>query len=315
MDLHEILDDEGLDGPSRVALAKAKMEDKRATAQHELAVLRMDRESRAARWRTPLAVALTGLITLGAQFGLDALRSDQQAEIDRRLKELEGEQSVTLEEVRGAVAAELAAQQADTKQALLIREQQFKIMTSELDKIKGAGAQAELDRASALLFLVDIGLLTDLNKEALLDRIRSSAKDAVTKVSLPVTVSVPTLSGAGEARANSDVSVLPPVEPPVFGGSNQNSPVITWELPDFSSQNNPGDGAEPSDGFGVWGQSGTTSPPVVNWAFPDPDAPLKGDAIDLGGFGGVGDDFSRVLSVEEIDSLLRGSTPYLKSSR
>jgi hypothetical protein len=86
-------------------------------------------EERKWRWSTPLAVALTGLITLGGNFFFDYLRGG--AEADRKAIE-------------------------DT------REFEFQIIEKELsDKEK------ESDRARVLLFLVRAGVIKDLNADAL----------------------------------------------------------------------------------------------------------------------------------------------------
>ncbi|OCP05795.1 MULTISPECIES: hypothetical protein [unclassified Ensifer] len=84
------------------------------------------REGSRSRWSTPLAVALTGLITLTGNFIFDYLRADNQA----------------------SIAAISARQQF-----------QYKILEKEL-----ADKKTEVERAKVLLFLVRIGVLDQLNQ-------------------------------------------------------------------------------------------------------------------------------------------------------
>jgi glycosyl hydrolase family 108/predicted peptidoglycan binding protein len=93
-------------------------------------------EVRKWRWSTPLAVALTGVITVAVNFVFDHYRA-QQAQMLQ-------DQSGDSEAKRKAGAAE--------------REFEFKIVERELSQSK-----SEAERASVLLFLVRAGVLNGLN--------------------------------------------------------------------------------------------------------------------------------------------------------
>jgi lysozyme family protein len=90
------------------------------------------------RWSTPLAVALTGLITLGGNFLFNYMNSDADAR-------------------RKSTAAE--------------REFEYKIVEQQLTQTKN-----EAERASVLLFLVRAGVLTGLKTEELTKMAEASLK-------------------------------------------------------------------------------------------------------------------------------------------
>jgi len=105
-------------------------------------------EVRKWKWSTPLAIALTGLITIGANFGANYWIADQKQKLD--------DQSGDSEAKRKAAAAE--------------REFQYKIVERELTQDK-----PEKDRAKVLLFLVRSGVLNGLNATEL----RQMAEDTL----------------------------------------------------------------------------------------------------------------------------------------
>src|SRR5262245_37806249 len=115
-------------------------------------------EVRKWRWSTPLAIALTGVITVAVNFVFDHYRA-QQAQV---LQDRSGDS----EAKRKAGAAE--------------REFEFKIVERELSQSK-----SEAERASVLLFLVRAGVLNGLNSaelkamaEAKLEALRKEGKPA-----------------------------------------------------------------------------------------------------------------------------------------
>jgi hypothetical protein len=124
-------------------------------------------EVRKWRWSTPLAIALTGVITIGANFAADYWKAQQKQTIEA--------QSSDSEAKRKATAAE--------------REFEYRIVERELSQDK-----PEKDRARVLLFLVRSGVLNGLNAGEL----RQMAQDALDDKG---TVGVPSLGVARQDLA------------------------------------------------------------------------------------------------------------------
>lgn len=124
-------------------------------------------EVRRWRWSTPLAIALTGVITIGANFAADYWKTLQKQTYDT--------QSGDFEARRKATAAE--------------REFEYRIVERELSQDK-----PEKERAKVLLFLVRSGVLNGLNASEL----RQMAQDALDDKG---TVGVPSLGVARQDLA------------------------------------------------------------------------------------------------------------------
>lgn len=125
-----------------------------------------------AKWNTPLAVALTGLITLSGNFIFDYMRGNATTQ-----------NTVTLEQVRAEVAdgsnrlkSELDLTAKNQEAELAIRSEdkkfQFELIRNELAKPD----TSQLERAQALLLLAKSGILDDLNVEALTELATASIK-------------------------------------------------------------------------------------------------------------------------------------------
>jgi hypothetical protein len=130
-------------------------------------------EERKWRWSTPLAVALTGLITMGGNFLFDYWKTTQ---------------TQTFQERSGDVDATRKAKAVE-------REFEFKIVERELSQ-----AKSEAERARVLLFLVRAGVLNGLNASEL--KVMAEASLAAQGKEAD-SIGVPSL-GAREPRALDD---------------------------------------------------------------------------------------------------------------
>ncbi|MCU1274239.1 MAG: hypothetical protein JWO48_1670 [Bryobacterales bacterium] len=139
--------------------------------QSEAAAWSNQFEVRKWRWSTPLAVALTGVITIAANFGTNYWTASQKQHLD--------DQTGDSEARRKTAAAE--------------REFEYRIVERELTQDK-----PEKARARILLFLVRSGVLTGLNAQEL----RQMAEDTLNDKAGP---GVPSL---GTSRQNFDARRL-----------------------------------------------------------------------------------------------------------
>ena len=112
---------------------------------------------------TPLVVALTGLITIAANFAVTYLLNRQTASSAVTMEQLRNEFSVTLEKLKG----DLQLSYDQSAHALGIKDEEkrfeFEVVRSELSRTE----ITQPERASILLFLVRSGVLNDLNKSEL----------------------------------------------------------------------------------------------------------------------------------------------------
>jgi hypothetical protein len=147
-------------------------------------------EVRKWRWSTPLAVALTGAITIGVNFFFDYWRANQTQSNQER--------TGTLDARRKAEAAE--------------RELEYRIVERELsDNNKSEG-----DRARVLLFLVRAGVVNGLNADELKSMAQASLDKLQKEGEEPVSIGVPSLGAStgalddafsGRARTAAKLSV------------------------------------------------------------------------------------------------------------
>src|SRR5581483_2530053 len=138
-------------------------------------------ETRKWRYGTPLAIALTGVITIAANFMVDWLKSEHDKLSNITLEQLKNELSI----VTTRLNAELARQAAENSAALAIKADEkkfeFEIVRTELARDDLTDAQ----RAQTLLFLTRSGILSDL-REAELKLMVAEAETDPDKNALPV---------------------------------------------------------------------------------------------------------------------------------
>jgi hypothetical protein len=130
------------------------------------------------RWSTPLAVALTGLITLGGNFFFDYWKAGRTQSLEEMTTEADARRKASAEE----------------------RGFEFKIVERELTQ----DDKSEGDRARVLLFLVRAGVLNGLNKDELTKMATASLEKE--KIN-PNDIGVPTL-GLRTPISSPDASIL-----------------------------------------------------------------------------------------------------------
>jgi lysozyme family protein len=112
---------------------------------------------------TPLAIALTGLITIGANFFVTYSLNRQAANNAVTAEQIKNEFAVSMEQLKN----ELQLSSEQNAHALGIRDEEkrfeFEIVRSELSRTE----LSQPERAGILLFLVRGGVLNDLNKAEL----------------------------------------------------------------------------------------------------------------------------------------------------
>jgi hypothetical protein len=178
------LKDESLSDELKKFLVEKSMEARNVVWTRQM-------EERKWRWSTPLAIALTGAITVAVNFLFDYWRANHTQSIQERVGELDAQ--------RKAEAAE--------------RELEYRIVERELSD----NDKAEGDRARVLLFLVRAGVLNRLDAgelramaQASLDKLKNEGDEE------PVSIGVPALGASqgviddtfrGLARAAAKLSV------------------------------------------------------------------------------------------------------------
>jgi hypothetical protein len=131
--------------------------------QKETAAWSNQLETRKWRWSTPLAIALTGVITIGANFAVSYWMAQQKQGLD------------------------VASADAEAKRRTISNEREFeyKIVERELGQEKSEG-----ERAQVLLFLVRAGVLNGLN----VTELKNMAEAALRKEGKePSVVGIPSL--------------------------------------------------------------------------------------------------------------------------
>jgi hypothetical protein len=156
--------------------------------QKETAAWSNQLEIRKWRWSTPLAIALTGAITIGANFAVNYWMAQQKQVL------------------------EVASAEADAKRRTISNEREFeyKIVERELGQEK-----SEAERAQVLLFLVRAGVLNGLN----VTELKSMAEAALRKEGKePSVIGIPSLglddnnSQCGPANKNTSVANFGSIE-------------------------------------------------------------------------------------------------------
>lgn len=200
---------------------------------HKLGAEARDLEKKKWRYSTPLAVALTGLITLSGTFLFDYLGQEQdlshlltQQEFQTQIDGLTAARQEELTRLQAQLSEASAESAADRAASAEERQFQFKIveqlLTSETD---------EVSRARTLLFLARAGVLNQLNVEELKtmaeDTIRREGQDP----NQPGVPALPQLSSLGSTERTyekcEDRSVVDKLTPdlmfaalPRFSGGN-----------------------------------------------------------------------------------------------
>lgn len=217
-DLEAFLGDERLEGADRVDLAKSYLaanSEERKLSLQKLKTLGGDWRE---KWITPLAVAATGLITIGGTFAVDWLLAEQA-----------GEQLVTQTHLQGAIHAAMAEDEGARAATAAERQFQFETMRSELSRFDGDDEDANVKRAEALLFLVEAGLLDGLK----VDYLRTISERTITAAGGEIEdLGVPSLSGASDApRVLTGRELLRTITASSFGGYDRSFFSFAIELP------------------------------------------------------------------------------------
>jgi D-alanyl-D-alanine carboxypeptidase len=161
------------------------------------------------QWRsnTPLIIALTGAITIAANFLASYLLKDQQTELEAELARTTAE----LTEKNTRLQTELDEIKAESSQKRALQSREIDFQYAMIDRIMSADAleessveDVELLRARQLLFLSQIGLLSLVDKDALV----SLSKEIEPSDGLP-TVGFPTLPSAAPSASNLSTQTIP----------------------------------------------------------------------------------------------------------
>ena len=140
-------------------------------------------DNRRERWRTPLAVALTGLITLSGNFAFDYLKTDQVQNFNTDQATLDREAARTLQRDAAIADEKLRHDELEAQIGQQRLKFQFEVIESELAKFTEA-----TDRANSLNLLIRMGVLGEKLDVAEIKRIIEEAKtnpDALPPVGNP----------------------------------------------------------------------------------------------------------------------------------
>lgn len=187
------------------------------------------------QWRsnTPLIIALTGAITIAANFLASYLLKDQQTELEAELART----TADLTEKNTRLQTELDEIKAESSQKRALQSREIDFQYAMIDRIMSADAleessveDVELLRARQLLFLSQIGLLSLVDKDAL----RALSKEIEPSDGLP-TVGFPTLPSAAASASNLSTQTIPSKDlidealgPP---GTKCDVPLVRVEVP------------------------------------------------------------------------------------
>lgn len=164
-DLAAIAADATLSDDVKKALIAAHVDEAKAAAENAAATAALH-DTRRSRWEIPLWVALTGLITFGAQSVYDWIKTGERTAFDS------GQAALDRQQERQTKEAEAAATQArldDEQQFQQNQERlkfQYDVLRSELAKFTTAA-----DRAASLNFLIRAGIVGEPLDKAELERI------------------------------------------------------------------------------------------------------------------------------------------------
>ena len=154
----------------------------KAALERDTARAAQDHETRRAKWSTPLIIALTGLITMAGNLGVgyftgiyetsNAVTLETlQSELDARTQVQNNQLTQELERLKAELAEK--ANNAAALQQLRAREREFqyKMLEQQLalkaTDLEVADDELAQRRAQTLLFLVDIGALSELKADEL----------------------------------------------------------------------------------------------------------------------------------------------------
>lgn len=208
MDIDKLINDKSIPNDLRLSLIEKQL-------AHQLSQQRLELETRKTRFNTPLAVALTGLITLSGNFLFDALRSEQETQ-----------ESITLEEVKSTISDTLAESEALRIARAAERSFQYEIMQTELSR----SADAE-ERAKALLFLTEAGLLDGLQVQKLRDWATGSLENLgieTESLDVPALKNITSLENFSNQSA---ASILAAIDERNLPGYNQSFLSVDLPLP------------------------------------------------------------------------------------
>lgn len=156
MNEEDILENDKFDGATKHALLQAFWARETENRKLLLEEARFAQNYRYAKWNTPVALALTGVVTIAANFY-----------VSWNLAKQAGSQAITVIELQSALSAALAAQEDARAISTANLNFQFEIMRSELSRFAEDDPNANLKRAEALLFLTRAGLLSGLDVQFL----------------------------------------------------------------------------------------------------------------------------------------------------
>lgn|GEM_PF-846350 len=119
-------------------------------------------QSRLKKWSTPLAIALTGVITISATFAVDYFKADQKADQALTLEQLKRQLDARDAELRSELALQAKENEASIAAEAARRKFEYGLLEREIGKYDNPA-----QRAQALLFLTEAGLLEGLNTRKL----------------------------------------------------------------------------------------------------------------------------------------------------
>lgn len=195
----DIFSDQELDGTTKATLLQALWAREGEQRRLSLEENRFSHEKRGAKWSTPLAIALTGVITIAAnllvswvlasQSGSQAITQlELQGAIDGALASQSAAQVIDQTQLEAALSFALAAEDGARAENAANLSFQYEIMRTELSRFSQDDPEANLKRGQALLFLTRAGLLKGLNVEFLsqtAERAITAAGGDVTTLPIP----------------------------------------------------------------------------------------------------------------------------------
>lgn len=160
---HALFQQDDVDPEFRKLVFEKALEQRSLDRSHALEVRKW--------WHnTPLAVALTGLIAIGANFAVDYAKKEQdftqlltQTEFKTQILAVEERNRVAREKEIAALQQELKEKSADAEASRTAKAQELQFQYKIVEQLLQSGG--EVDRAKSLLFLVRAGVLTELNTE------------------------------------------------------------------------------------------------------------------------------------------------------
>lgn len=158
---HKLFQQGDVDPEFRKLVFEKALEQRSLDRSHELEVRKW--------WHsTPLAVALTGLIAIGANFAVDYAKKEQdftqlltQAEFKTQILAIEERNKAARDAELAKLQQELTENSANAEAIRAAKAQELQFQYKIVEQLLQSGG--EIDRAKSLLFLVRAGVLTELN--------------------------------------------------------------------------------------------------------------------------------------------------------